>query len=175
MELGATVCAPRAPACEQCPLIKVCDAHQQGNTARIPTTTARPPKRVVQMAAVRMHHEGRILLVRRRTGLLAGTWMLPACLVDGRKTPSEAAKAATRMMGIAPRTLTLVGRVRHLFTHRDVTTTVFDASPVKPDKVRAADDADVLWADGRGLAVLAVSSFLRKQIDLEQDKRVESP
>jgi A/G-specific adenine glycosylase len=79
MELGATVCLPKAPLCLQCPLQRWCAT--RGEHA----TTARKPlqaKQVVYGLAIRERgpgHEHSVWL-RRRDGeatLMAGMWELP--------------------------------------------------------------------------------------------------
>jgi A/G-specific adenine glycosylase len=77
MELGATVCRPRQPACTRCPVAHLCGAAMSGRAHAIPVKTARAPKRALAWAAVRIWARGHVALVRREEGLLAGTWMLP--------------------------------------------------------------------------------------------------
>ena len=77
MELGATVCRPRQPACARCPVEHLCQAAMNGRAHAIPVKTARPPKRALAWAAVRIWARGQVALARRQEGLLAGTWMLP--------------------------------------------------------------------------------------------------
>ena len=78
-----------------------------------------------------------------------------------------------RELGITARGLTAVGSVRHLFTHRDLTAEVFDASISLP-RVRA-DVADERWVQESRLHEIAVSSLLRKQLALKGDKGRKSP
>src|SRR5262245_2587154 len=40
MELGSEICAPRAPQCDQCPVVELCGAHAKRLVDRIPT----PPR-----------------------------------------------------------------------------------------------------------------------------------
>ena len=180
MELGATVCAPRAPACDECPLASACGARRQGLTGRIPSKTARRPKRVVQMVSVRVRRAGRVLLIRRGTGLLAGTWMLPGVVIADGGVADDVARATLRDLGIPAGRVSHVGSIRHLFTHRDVTVDVFDGAPARTRpgasaKASRVDDANMVWADEGNLGGLAVSSFLRKQLALKRDKPAESP
>jgi A/G-specific adenine glycosylase len=187
MELGATVCVSRTPRCGECPLVATCVASRRGLIARIPTKTARAPKRVVHLAAIRLRRRGEVLLIRRQTGLLAGTWMLPARAVGPGESDPDAARALLReisqigkegskevgkevkKMGALAGRLTFAGRVRHLFTHRDVRVAVFDARPPKPP-CGPIDGADQMWADELRLDELAVSSLLHKQLKLQRDK-----
>lgn len=181
MELGATVCVPRTPDCDACPLGRVCVARSRELVAQIPAKSPRPAKRIVRLAAVRVRLDARVLLVRGRTGLLAGTWMLPSQEVPvagAAAAPGEAAqevaRAAVRASGVEVDlgTLRAVGQVRHLFTHRDTTVDVFevDARTVSSREGRAsavppATETQV-WADPRGSSNLALSTFVRKQLDL---------
>jgi A/G-specific adenine glycosylase len=79
MELGATVCTPRAPRCGRCPVRELCLAYARGTQLERPA----PKKRAAVPSfdvgtAVVVDEEGRVLLVRRpETGLLAGMWEFP--------------------------------------------------------------------------------------------------
>ena len=49
MELGATVCTPRAPACPVCPLNRLCRARARGLQGSIPPPRRRPARRPVRL------------------------------------------------------------------------------------------------------------------------------
>jgi A/G-specific adenine glycosylase len=183
MELGATVCTPRSPACDACPVRAACRAHEAGWIADIPARTPRRPKRLVRLACARVHRDGRVLLVRRHTGLLAGMWSLPggdasAAIAEGPATLT----ATLRALGVTPRQVREAGEVRHVFTHRDVTATVFDVTPAHV-AVKPSSAEDTRWVEPKELASMAVSSFLRKLLSIpgseavpsKGDKRRESP
>ncbi len=80
MDLGATVCTPRNPACERCPWRGVCAAHAQGRVAELPrrdAKAARPTRRGMAFWTVRP--DGAVLLRRRpERGLLGGMIELPS-------------------------------------------------------------------------------------------------
>ena len=185
MELGATVCLARKPLCDACPVSALCAARRDGKTLEIPAKAIRRPKRLVRVASARVRRQGRVLLVRGKTGLLAGTWMLPAAVVEEGGSSAAAARSALREVGIVARRLTPVGSVRHLFTHRDVRAEVFEASlaasraasrawPAIGD-VAAGATAEQLWIEEGKLGEVPVSSFLRKQLALKRDKSFEPP
>ena len=79
MDLGRTICVPRNPNCQECPVRKFCLAYKNK------TTLLRPVKKekakipnVYAVAAVIRDKQQRILLVQRPPeGLLGGLWMLP--------------------------------------------------------------------------------------------------
>src|SRR6202035_928472 len=74
MELGATVCTPRAPACLTCPVVELCAT--RGELAGA-TKAVRQKRREIHFALY--CREGRVLLVRRPSdaSLMAGMWELP--------------------------------------------------------------------------------------------------
>jgi len=53
MELGATICTPRAPRCDVCPLARRCRAHATGAAARLPVRTPKEPVRQTLRSATR--------------------------------------------------------------------------------------------------------------------------
>src|SRR5690606_33304319 len=79
MDLGATVCTPRSPACLACPLREDCAAYRTGEPERYPLRERRAVKPVRRGAAfVAFNAGGEILLRRRRReGLLAGMTEVP--------------------------------------------------------------------------------------------------
>jgi A/G-specific adenine glycosylase len=115
MELGATVCTPRAPSCGACPLAPACAAHARGNPEAWPGAKPRKPRPVITWAAVALRRDdGAVLLARRPAGaLFEGMWDLPSAEVPkpaggavgeaavGEAAAGEAAarKAAAQALG----------------------------------------------------------------------------
>lgn len=110
MDLGATICKPRAPECGRCPLAASCCARALGDPARFPLKpekAARPQR--YGIAYVLFDRSGRVLVERRpdggllggMNGLPGGPWMEGAAL--------EAPPAATGW--------TEAGVIDHVFTH----------------------------------------------------------
>lgn len=78
MELGATVCLPKAPKCDVCPVTDFCRARAAGVQEERPAPTAKRPARKATIVLGVLHRLGRVLLVRRPAeGLLGGMWALP--------------------------------------------------------------------------------------------------
>jgi A/G-specific adenine glycosylase len=79
MELGATVCVPRAPRCTECPLAVECQGYRLGTAAALPVKLRK--KEPVEIAAVVtiVARRGSVLLWRRSAedGRMAGFWELP--------------------------------------------------------------------------------------------------
>ena len=102
MDLGATICTPKAPRCGGCPLSADCAANSSGAPERFPMRQARKPRPLRHGVAWWTEREGCVWLVRRPAkGLLGGMAALPG----GDWT--EAARDAPHA----------IGTVRHVFTH----------------------------------------------------------
>lgn len=146
MDLGATICTPRNPACVLCPLNEGCAAHKAGIAATLPRRAAKAARPERMGAAFVLLSAAGNVLVRRRPpkGLLGGMLEIPstpwgAALPDAPLALAPQAAAWTR----APE------RVIHVFTHFRLTLEVYVARI-------AAERAEGLWLplgelDGAGL------------------------
>lgn len=93
MELGATVCTPRQPRCEACPLAPGCVARERGWTARLPHKARRPATRRRRVLVFVGARRGRWLVWRRPDhGVNAGLWEFPNLEVAAGATPRAAAR-----------------------------------------------------------------------------------
>ena len=114
MDLGATVCTPRAPACAICPLMHACDARAAGEPERYPVKApkkVRPARRGAAFFARRA--DGAVLMTRRPdTGALAGTVSLPMSGWSSRADGATGAEAAP-----FPADWRHAGTAEHGFTH----------------------------------------------------------
>ena len=162
MELGALCCLPREPRCPQCPVTRFCRARAERATGSIPARAKRPAKLRIHLACVAVERQGRLLLVRRPAGtLLAGTWVLPLQEMPEGEAGTRAVRRALADLGLRVEgTPKLVGELRHVFTHREATASVFRARAQGRVAV-----ADARWVRGDELASIPLSTFGRKMID----------
>jgi A/G-specific adenine glycosylase len=159
MELGATLCTTSAPRCGECPVASFCRAYAEGGAAQLPARTPRAAKRMVEIACVAVERRGRVLLVRRPPGtLLAGTWALPSAEAEAGEAELDAGRRALASVGLAPSTIEEAGRVRHVFTHRDLTARVLRA------RARGTARGETRWVSPAELDAIALSSFTRKTL-----------
>jgi A/G-specific adenine glycosylase len=110
MDLGATVCTPRAPACGICPWRAPCDARRLGVAAALPRKVAKAAKPVrFGVAYLALRADGTVLMERRpEPGLLGGMLGLPGA--DWGAAPVEAPPFAGDWRDTG-------AEVRHTFTH----------------------------------------------------------
>ena len=111
MDLGATICTPRNPACGICPLRAPCAARAAGTATALPRKTRAAAKPVrLGLAYLGRRSDGAWLMQRRPpSGLLGGMLGWPG------SDWAEAAPPETPPLKAAWRTIP--GEVRHTFTH----------------------------------------------------------
>src|ERR1039458_6565162 len=80
MELGATVCLPRAPRCGICPLAAVCEARRAGRQQQLPVKPRKAQPVKIAMAVAVVERRGRLLLWQRAADSRrpAGFWDFPS-------------------------------------------------------------------------------------------------
>lgn len=126
IELGATVCTPRAPDCRACPLAACCLGRREG-VARFPEPRSRRPV-PTRTRYARIHVKDDRLWLRRRDGegLLGGMWGPPQ---DDEPPDGDA---------LAP--------VRHVYSHFRLELVPVLVSEPPPARATEPPDAD---SDGR--------------------------
>ena len=132
MDLGATICTPRKPACALCPWRESCRALALGIAETLPrkaAKVARPHRSGVAFWLV--DGTGAVLLRRRaEKGLLGGMMEVPSSEWGPAVTPAAVNSAAP----VSVEWRVLPGQVRHVFTHFELTLTVWAAAvPGKGD------------------------------------------
>jgi A/G-specific adenine glycosylase len=159
MELGATVCVPRQPRCDACPLRAHCQARALGLVDELPEGRARRAPVDVIVAAALVERDGRVLLVRRPEGrLLGGMWEVPQTSLESQGLPDLVAELEARHgLRVVPGALAV--RARHAITFRRITLEGYRAR-LKPPV--PSDPDRFLWARPDEVAGLAVSSSTRK-------------
>ena len=122
MDLGATVCTPRRPACLACPLRPLCAAAMEGDPARFPVKAAKPPRPLRRGLVWWLEARGLVLLERRPARGLLGGMLAPPASWDG----AERAPPADARWRAVP------GTVRHGFTHFELELTIMAARVPEP-------------------------------------------
>jgi len=153
MDLGAIVCSPRAPRCNECPVARLCRAREAGTQAERPERVARASPRGASFALAVLRDRGRVLLQRRPSGgLLGGLWAFPEREASGDEAES-AALALAAALGASP--LGPPERLpayAHRFTHLHVTY----LPCVVPVDGQAVAGEGLAWVEPGRLADLAL-------------------
>jgi A/G-specific adenine glycosylase len=142
MELGATVCKPKQPRCESCPVAVDCEAFAHGEARTLPVPRARKaPKKVSLAAVVATHGRGldrKVWLLKGEQPLFGGLWGVPMGEGDARAVLGAAGLRAR--LATEP-----VADVEHVLTHRHLRIAVYRAAATRGDESKtrkrfAADD-----------------------------------
>ncbi len=123
MELGATICTPRAPQCLICPVRKFCEAADLGDPEKIPPPKKAKPTPLVKRWIFAIEHDGKWLIEQRPpTGRWAGLWQFVTLEPVGRVPTAEWLRETLALKLTPPRKL---GMIAHALTHRRYQFTIF--------------------------------------------------
>ncbi len=166
MELGATVCTPRKPACQICPVARVCEARATGAPERFPAPKRKAAARRTRALAGVLVRRGRTLLLRRPShGLLGGLWEIP----NVADAPAAALVELVRdRSGIEAAAGASIGRVRHLFTHLDLTLDLIRLDD-RGGRLSARARADARLCGPDELALLPLSRLMKKALAIASE------
>ncbi len=142
MELGATVCLPRAPRCGECPLAAACHARRAGKPELTPPGREKPRLTRISRTLLVIRRGERVLMYRTsaESPRMPGFWELP----DAAAIP-EATHTAE------------IGSFRHIITRYSFAVRVVAAKLSKaPPGFR--------WMPQTGLARLPISTLARKAL-----------
>ena len=129
MELGAMVCTPRTPKCDQCPWLDSCRGRALGTPEAFPKKIPKPERPHKQIAAAIIRRkDGRILIAQRMsTGLLANLWEFPGGKLEPGETLQECcAREINEELGIRICVLEKVGEIKHAYSHFSITLHAFE-------------------------------------------------
>ena len=136
MELGATLCTPRAPRCPVCPLRASCRARSLGTPEAFPPSSRREAPRPVRLVAGVAFRRGRILLVRDEE-LVRGQLTVPLFRVPaGRRAEDVLQKEWKAVAGLPAGALEPLARLRHPVLDRRYDVHVFLVEESAPSRRR---------------------------------------
>jgi A/G-specific adenine glycosylase len=118
MDLGATVCTPKKPACLRCPVESLCLASRKGIQQYIPARVRKKTLPHHHLVTPIIFRAKRILVVKREAkGLLGGLWGLPEVCIKNPSTPPQIRQALLDRFGLH---VTMGQRMKcydHTFSH----------------------------------------------------------
>ena len=126
MDLGSSICKPKAPNCNICPLKEDCEAAYEGKPELYPVKGAKLKRKVrYGMVFWATKSDGRVMLrLRPQTGLLGGMAEFPS--TDWRAKEWDLAEAR-KQAPVKANWQQLDGIVQHIFSHFYLELTVLTA------------------------------------------------
>lgn len=160
MDLGASICTPKKPACSLCPLNEDCTARAQGTQETFPRKAPKKSGALRRGAAFVVTRDGE-LLVRSRPekGLLGGMTEVPGSDWLAGQDDAAAKQQAPELKGLS-RWQRKVGVVTHVFTHFPLELVVYTAKA----EARTRAPEGMRWVPIATLAEEALPNVMRKVI-----------
>jgi A/G-specific adenine glycosylase len=160
MDLGATLCTPKKPACALCPWMDACAARARGDAETFPRKAARREGKLRRGAAfVVLRADGHILMrTRPAKGLLGGMTEVPTSAWTHDFDEGDALAEAPRVARATWRRVP--GRVTHVFTHFPLELSVHLARV----SAAAKPPAGMRWVTLADLADEALPNLMRKVV-----------
>jgi A/G-specific adenine glycosylase len=146
MDLGATICLPRAPECEACPIAVYCLAFAAGTQTDRPVRRRRAPIPFVRRASAVIERRGEVLIRQRSAGgLLGGLWEFPGVEVaDGEELREQLCVRLRHELGVQLEVLRRIGIYHHTYSHFRVAAHAFQCR-CDPCAASSFDGAPLRW------------------------------
>ena len=159
MELGQTVCLPRAPKCILCPLRTWCRGFLSRKVEVFPEPRRRRQTEPWHMAVTALHKNQQVMLSRGLDGrLLDDLWNFPSALGKSSSESLERLKEKLHSaIGTVPSLKKLTHQFRHNITYRSIQVHVYEGTftgKTLPNRFR--------WFQVRSVEQAAVSQLTRK-------------
>ena len=121
MELGAMICIPNQPQCDNCPVAPDCGSRHRLGSQLEKIPTAKMTFRDVTWPLAIVSYRGKILLRRRRAdGLLAKLWELPGSEINAHEKAEDVVRRELKPLAVAGLVPRRLGELRHSITNRRI-------------------------------------------------------
>ncbi len=165
MELGATVCTPKAPRCAECPVEKWCRARQLGIEETLPSARKKGVTvKITLAAAVLLDPRGRTLLVRQADSdgdLFSHMWQFPALETTGKSGKKALLAYLQKKFGVSTNgNLKPLAAARHTVTFRNIRLEPYLIHVAKLPRTKGMLEASLAEVPG-----ISISNATRKIAD----------
>jgi len=139
MELGATVCIPASPICQQCPLRTTCKAFLKNKVNEFPPSKNKISSKKIEVSAGIIIKNKKVYIQQRvKNGLMGGLWEFPGGKREQGESPEECLKREIKEeLRVNVVSLNKVMTIKHTYTQFRVTLTVFNCKlqkkQIRPD------------------------------------------
>lgn len=124
MELGATICTPKKPACLQCPLQDDCVAAATAKTEQLPYKTPKKkvPHHQIVVGICRGEDDKLLIALRPDEKMLGGLWEFPGGKVEEGESRKEALIRELREeLGVEVEVNSRLTELKHAYSHFRIT------------------------------------------------------
>lgn len=156
MDLGATICTPKSPACAICPVIDPCVARRLALQSELPIKASKKPVPCRSGAVFFVRRADGKVMVRSRpnSGLFGGMTEFPSTPWIENRGETSATDLPRGVSG----PLTSLGAVDHGLTHFQLTLQIFAAHADEPE----ATTSNYRWVSAKELKSEALPTLMKK-------------
>ena len=178
MELGATVCTPKTPTCDKCPLQSACRAHelvkqgQLGHVTHFPAKAILKKRRERVMILAAVNSDGAWMFVRRPPkGLLGGQLNFPSLEVSENEALCDVRRedAVGKLKALLLEAFKLDVDLRpvdepveHQFSHEHHVMHIFRGECEQRPPLQQESKQEVFWLTAAEAQEAGITSYLRK-------------
>ena len=160
MELGASVCSPKEPSCEHCPVHSHCRAFIEGIQTTIPLRATRPTITDVVEVSVAVRQGKKYLLRRRPPGeRWAGLWDFVRFALDDSITSARVVAAVREYTSLKVELGPQLAELKHGVTRYRITLKCFTAEAVSGE---LRTDGEWQWVSSKNFGDYPLSVTGRK-------------
>jgi len=148
MDLGATICLPKNPVCQQCPIAAFCRARKLGVQDERPVKLPRKKVPHLTVTAAVISRRGQVLLAQRpKTGLLGGMWEFPGGTLEEKDADLQAClrREILEELGVNLDVHAPFGVYQHAYTHFKITLHAFLCSLPQGETPENLENDDLRW------------------------------
>lgn len=176
MDLGATLCTPRRPRCEACPVRTSCLAYRTRAQESLPRSTRRKPVATRKALIGVVADSERVLIEKRQTRLLGGLWAFPFIEYVGEANPARIAELRNLLEARCGPGLRqppdLLGEFSHTYTHFKISAQAWHFVPGQTDGVPVGG---AVWVNPAQLATVPMSRLDRRIANMLSRLHPEQP
>ncbi len=177
MELGATICTPKMPKCENCPIASDCLARASNSQLAYPIKTQKIKKKHENVSVFLFVNQGKVMIEKRNDALLLkGLWGFPTynLMMSSKDKEDEGILELTSDGALLAwirtnydfegQIITRVAVKKHVFTHLVWHMTMII---VKIDSPRVIDYPEIKWIDPANLDAFPLPTAFKKNLSQE--------
>lgn len=164
MELGATICTPKSPKCNECPISETCKAFSHKKDGKIDSIEIYPrkskkSKKEQSISCIVLSCKKKYLIQKRpKEGLLASLWEFPNFEVESEQGKEEVEEFLNEL-DVFIDDLQYIGEIQHIFTHIKQKIFIYSLE-IKDEK--KLEDQEHKWVKKEEFNEMAVSTQMKK-------------
>lgn len=167
MELGALMCLPSTPRCDECPVQSGCEAYRLDRQTDFPVKKKKKPVPHYDIAVgVVRDRDARIFIQQREAeSMLGGLWEFPGGKVEEGETAEDACRReVAEETGMDVEVVGPITTIKHAYSHFRITMHAFDCALLSAKS--AGDNQPYAWIAREEFAEYAFPRANRKLLDL---------